>query len=281
MVKSILLAVLTLSGVASAGVRTVGNGGGFGEMKAYLAFQQMGSQIHICLALKTICKLTEVQRSLLDRVAKSLPSEDREAGLKFFNDPSLRRTVETEPRVGATIFLNSNILTKGTGVAETFSKISSFVLFALLRHQTGSAPSEELWELAQLVFAGFQENIITTAYNIDTHRILLHRLRFFETQSRRFLFESLLIEDEVKTYDLILTSGLSDLCPRGSDFATKIVSMSPGGRGELNLQVGWSCDSKSWGQASIFYHFRIDGRGLIVLPLQKTVRGVVRPAGLR
>jgi hypothetical protein len=276
----VLLLVFAIS--ASAGVRTVGNGGGFGEMKAHLALQQMSSQIHICLALSTVCKLTDEQKGRLIRLDKVLAIETSQGGLQFFNDPTLRRTVETQPRVGAPISLNSNLLTYRTGASETLGKISSYVLFGLLQHQAGSASSAELWGLAEIVFASFQENILTNAYNIGTNRILLHRLRFSELKTSRFIYESLLIEDQVKTYDLILTSGLDQMCPASSvAFSTKILSMSPGATGELNLQVGWSCDSKNWGKAAIYYHFNIDSRGQIVLPLQKSIRGVIKPAGIR
>lgn len=277
MIKVISLILLSFS-VSFAGVRTVGNGGGFGEMKAYLALQEMGRQIRLCFAVSSVCSFNNEQKDLLKKVLLSLESEQSVGGVQFFNDPTLKRTVETSAFVGAPLLINSSLLTESTGVAASFEKITGYVLFGLLQHQKHNLSTEELWNFSLGVFANFRESSSTNSFLVYGAPLHLHHLQVLNTQDSSLIYDGLLLEDGEKTVDLLAQAHLAAFCPKGSTFSVKIKGQNPGPRiGDLTVPILWSCDSKNWGKAIIYYHVTVDNKDLIVMPINSDVRGVVKP----
>lgn len=277
MTKLLALSVLIFSLSAPAGVRTVGNGGGFGEMKAYLALQQMGRQIQLCLALSQICNLSLQERTLFQQVAKSLPEEQRLTGLKFFDDPSLVRTVETEGQVGAPISINSYLLTDESGIAASYQKISGYILYGLLKHQ--AAQNTGLWDLALSSMAGFHEELLSTRLSMGVYNPpLVHHLLVSSSYDSEVIFESMLIEDVGSTHDLISNSDLAHICPGQQTPKVKIRNFGQGNSTDsLSVHTQWSCDGVSWGEAILNFQFQLDRDEHIILPIETSTRGLVKP----
>jgi hypothetical protein len=272
----VISAVLLFVSISLAGVRTVGNGGGFGEMKAYLAFQQMGRQIRLCFTVASVCSLTTEQKKLLEQVLTSLERE--RGGVQFFNDSTLVRTVETAPQVGSPVLINSNLLTESTGIAATFEKITGYVLYGLLQHQKSDMSPSELWQLSVNVFSNFRESNFTSNINIGGFYHQLHHMQVLNIQDSSLIYDGLLVEDSVKTVDLLAETDLMSLCPNKSNFYAKIKSLNPGpSNGDLTVLVSWSCDSENWGEAILYFSMSINRDYEINLPIPNAIRGLVRP----
>lgn len=272
----VISSILLFFSISFAGVRTVSNGGGFGEMKAYLALQQMGRQIRLCFAVSSVCSLDAEKKQILEQVLTSLERE--RGGVQFFNDPTLARTVETSAQVGTPLFINSSILTESTGIAATFEKITGYVLYGLLQHHKSNMTASELWHFSENVFSNFRESNSTSNINVGGWHFQLHHMQVVNIQDSGLVYDGLLLEDAVKTVDLLAETDLASLCPNKSNFYVKIKSQNPGpGSGYLTVPVSWSCDSENWGEAIIYFRMDIDKNAEIILPIPNTIRGLVKP----
>ncbi|MNS91924.1 hypothetical protein D3C72_1260360 [compost metagenome] len=238
----------------------------------------MGRQIGLCFAVSSVCSLDSEQQELLKKVYQSLEIEKSRGGIQFFNDPSLQRSIETAPTVGSPLMINSSLLTEPTGIAASFETITGYVLYGLLQHQKTSLSPQELWNFSSNVFSNFRESSATNAFSVRGTILRLHRLQVMNTQDSSFIYDGLLLEDQLKTVDLLSETKLSTLCPAGSDFSVKVKSQSPGAKyGDLTVPILWSCDAENWGQAVIYFHITVDSDGLILLPIESEVRGLVKP----
>ena len=281
MIKNLVILVFLLSATsAKAGIRTVGNGGGFGEMKANLAFQQMGRQIQTCFAVPALCLMNDAQKNLLVRVLQALPSELRAGGIQFFNDPSLVRTVQTEDRVGAVISLNSSLLTSEDGIARSFEQISGYVLYGLLLHQTTQV-TPDLFPFSASLFSGLQESLSTLPLTVEGFNLSLHQMQILNSQDSSVILEGVLLEDPANTYDLISDSDLAAYCPTPQDLATRVKGFRPGSQStDISVQVDWSCDGKNWGQADLLYHLHVNNQGVLAEEPHAIIRGLIKPETL-
>jgi hypothetical protein len=273
-----LIALLFSISTSTAGVRTVGNGGGFGEMKAHLALQSMSRQITLCLSIPVACQVTEAEKTLLVKVLRSIEIENKSGGLQFFNDPSLRETVRTNPFIGAPLFINSSLLTSPTGIAYGFDKISGYVLFGLLLHQNTGLSKNDLWSFSTRVFSQLRESIASVSFSVQTSVLRLHHMQVFSLQGQSVIFNGLLIEDNLKTYDLISATKLHEFCRSNETFSVQIKGKSAGPRsGDLIVPILWSCNAKDWGQAALYFHINLNIDGNVVWPPESSVGSVIRP----
>ena len=276
MIKVIILVLICATGFS--GVRTVGNGGGLGEMKAHFAFQDMDRHLMLCLNLGRICPLREEQAALLQKVLRSFPEEKRSGGVQFFDDPSGKRTVEVSKQVGTPLFLNSALLTTPQGLASPMETVASYVLWGLLRHQQDETAGLDLWKLAQTVFENLRENDLSQTFWLEGFSYKIHDLKILSRQNGSLVTEYLLVEDVEKTYDLIAFSGLGTQCKQGALVVKSVNDVSGTNRGDHSAQLQWSCDGKSWGQAVLFYKIRLDNQGKLLLPISISIRGLIKPS---
>ncbi len=278
----ILLFILFSCSVSFAGIRTVGNGGGFGEMKAHLALQEMGRHIRLCFSLPGVCSINNTERAVLEQVLNSLKGEFfLGSPLRFFNDETLQRTVETGNFVRSPILINSSLLTEETGISVRYEKIAGFVLYGLLKHQKTILNDAALMGLSSAVFANFREISLTNDFSVSGFSLRLHRMQVFSAKDESLVYDGLLLEDQEKTVDLFAQIEANKLCKDPADFSFRIKKQDSGASGgQLAVRFAWTCDSQNWGEATAYFQVEVTSdffNHLIIVPVNGVIRGIVRP----
>lgn len=276
-VFNLILKILTIAYMGFAGVRFVGNGGGFGEMKSYMAFRNMHQSISVCMNVIQLCQLSKEEQLLLFKVLKSLPEEVRLGGIGFFDDPAKTKLFQTDKYVGSVVQLNSSALTQSDGIALSYESISSLILQALISHHQSQLSSVQIKNLAQKVFQNIHESTATSS--LTTEGVLVVQIHSVDILSaeNQVVYSSIFVETPKNTHDLIENTQLAKICPNNT-IKLQLQGHRRGAKlGDLLVQTAWSCDGMSWGQATLIFHLVSDLNDDIVLPISYKILGITRP----
>lgn len=226
-----------------AGVRGVGNGGGFGEMIAVSTFEKMERYLTPCLSDLNPCKLTNGEQILIEKVTNSMSSERNSYQLGFFDSENINQTVLTDSRVGSPIKINSMLLADDKGIPYSLNIIGSWVLYALLRHQNVDDHG-----IAKKVF----EKLVETRRSLAIKDYSLHWLKIIESDQRSTLDE-LILEENEKSINLSYLFNNTQLCLNKNDLNLSILDWEQDSpfSSVVILDVNWDCGDKKFGKAKI------------------------------
>lgn len=260
------------------GIRTGGNGGGFGEMKALLLWKTMDQHLRLCLPPASLCGLTSDETLFVQKILPSFPDERLYGGIDFFNDPQMTRTVETKNQIGDKISINSALLSEPGGLSRSLQSIGTWILWGVFRHHQIEAAHIDLLPLAKRIYSYFAEDVSTQKIGSYPNYLLLHRLNIHLNKTQNFFQERLIIEDKTASYDLLSDQKVRNFCGKqqSPQFQIEKITSVQGGT-LLIVQLSWSCNGTSWGSALLSYKLIMDSDSVLQYPIPIEIRGVTNP----
>lgn len=170
-ILSVLLILISL--VTQAGVRTVGNGGGYAEMKAVLINDQLPTFLEVCLNDLNSCGLSQAELI----VVKSVLQIPMNLKFKETCTESPISILDDQKRIA----IESCVLYhQGQSVAKDFSEIGVWVLTARLSATT-HADFHSSQSIAEKVFRDYQETeqkiqVVITQSQTEAHFLSVKKL---------------------------------------------------------------------------------------------------------
>ena len=233
--------MLFVGSVSLADIRVVGNGGGLGEMKAVVVFQNMERYLTPCLKNAAACQLEAPEIAVVQKILQILPVERSRYNLEFYSSPT-SEAFTTGHEIGSKLSINSSAVSDANGHPYSTNLIGTIIFRGLLQHlkiQTTNIPEKIFLNLQE------QEQFVSLGAS------MIHWLKL--TQLKQFVGDELLLEKTNKTYDLFSLLSNIELCNNPKNLFLRIVNLSQEivSSESINVDIQWNCGGVNLGSAKV------------------------------
>lgn len=257
--STLFFLLLGFYGVANAGVRVVGRGGGYAEMQALLINDRIAGFTQGCVQNPIICGLESTQATSLGK-AISTPL------LLTINPTCIDPVVQTYGTVSAEIAACA-LYQDSSSEVKPIKDIAAWVLTARLMTFDGMS-LDKAFALSQLVFKSFQQEELSLMFVMDESEVNFH---FLQVQLGYVTENVVSLEGREQTFDF--TAQVQNILPcYGYSLQawklTRPMARDLGqAQGLIETEVSWTCgDQKSWsGKLQIYFsapNFEVDPSSL-------------------
>ncbi len=143
--KILLISIILITSIANAGGDLINNGGGIAEKNVLYAYQKLDSYIKLCLSSE-MCKVNNLQRSILEKINQGLAQERRNLDQIQFSSEKTNpgffiidgevKVAKTGRQIGSPIFINTDLLYARNELGF-FIPLSISECVAILVHELG------------------------------------------------------------------------------------------------------------------------------------------------
>ncbi len=217
---------VTFTVSAAWGQRTVGNGGGLGEMKMFYLFETLERYAVPCLERLALCRLGQREQQALAEIISNLKLQRGGAGISF--DQNLGRPFISVGGWGQNLVFDSISLATPQGITFSFGELGALLIDGLAAKATKPTTG-----LGQKVFKDVQER----SSSVQVRDLILHDLRIQHTHTQTQL---LVLEEPQQSLDL--TQKVEALIPCPSIKSWSVDRMNSG-ENVFVVDLSWTCHS--------------------------------------
>lgn len=245
--STLFFLLLGFYGIANAGVRVVGRGGGYAEMQALLINDRIAVLTEVCIQNPSACGLDSNQATNLAQ-AVSTPL------LLTVNPTCTNPTVQTYGSLSAEIAACALYLDSSSEVKE-FKYIAAWVLTARLMAFDGLL-QDEAYALAQMVFESFQQEELSLMFVMDVSEANFH---FLQVQQGNQTQNVVSLEGRERTLEITTEVENTLSCEYGNVLTWKLSRPTTRDLGQaqglIETDVHWTCaDQQAWsGKVQIYF----------------------------
>lgn len=223
LLKLLLAAFIFISTPSfGGGGSTVGNGGGFAELKLIYLFENLETYLSPCLKTNS-CGLSNSEKQLAQEIIGKLSLQRAHGRIDFKH--GIPGDFALPTNWGETIYFDSQALYKASGLAQDVSFLGQLLLEPLM-----ILAGDEDSALAQKVFSNITENIKSVRLN----NALLHLV---EIGNKQFL------SIEFPNESIDLTEDLLALIPCQKPSRVRIASLGVE-QSFFTAQIFWGCQKR-------------------------------------